>query len=187
MVTFAEMRTPNGHACGEASSALQKSIRRGEEREALYWATELDLAGYGNYAWKRLRLIASEDVGLADPEAVLLTRTLYENWVEQRKAEKDVSPGSAPLFLIHAVVVLARARKNRLVDHAYMVMYEGDREPIEVPDHALDKHTGRGRRLGRGEDHFFDVAAKLVNEVDVGDQYVQEGRAARSRPKRKAA
>jgi hypothetical protein len=41
------------------ASALQKAIRRGNEREALFWASELDLAGYGGYVWKRLRIIAS--------------------------------------------------------------------------------------------------------------------------------
>jgi replication-associated recombination protein RarA len=51
--TFSEQATPNGHLCGEAASALQKSIRRGKERDALYWASELDLAGFGNYIWKR--------------------------------------------------------------------------------------------------------------------------------------
>ena len=51
MPTFAEMRTVGGHFCGEAASALQKTIRRGLEREALYWASELDLSGYGNYVW----------------------------------------------------------------------------------------------------------------------------------------
>jgi replication-associated recombination protein RarA len=65
MSTFSEARTRNGHACGEVASALQKSIRRGEEREALYWASELDLAGYGNYCFKRLRIIASETSALA--------------------------------------------------------------------------------------------------------------------------
>jgi replication-associated recombination protein RarA len=75
MVTFAELRTPNGHACGEVTSALQKAIRRGDERAALYWMSELDLAGYGGYCWKRLRLIASEDCGLADSNVAVQVRS----------------------------------------------------------------------------------------------------------------
>jgi replication-associated recombination protein RarA len=154
MPTFAEMHTPAGHLCGEATSALQKSIRRGLEEDALYWASELDLAGYGNYVWKRLRIIATEDVGLADPEAVLLTRTLYENWLEQRKADGGDTFETA-LFLLHGVLILARANKSRICDHALMVFYEGDREHREVPDYALDKHTSAGRKKGRGLDHFL--------------------------------
>ena len=66
--TFSQTITPGGYLMGEVASAMQKEIRRGHEREALFWATELDLAGYGDYVWKRLRIIASEDVGLADTE-----------------------------------------------------------------------------------------------------------------------
>ena len=82
---FGEMKTPGGYRNSEVTSALQKSIRRGLEEEALFWGSELDLAGYGAYAWKRLRIIASEDIGLADPGVCVQVRTLYENWVEQRK------------------------------------------------------------------------------------------------------
>ena len=181
MVTFASLRTPNGHACGEASSALQKTIRRGEEREALYWASELDLAGYGNYVWKRLRIIATEDVGLADPTAALTVRCLYENWLDQRKAEKGDSLNTS-IFLIHAVLVLARAKKSRICDHALMVMYEGEREPLEVPDYALDQHTSRGRQMGRGLDHFASEGTLLVGE-ELDDPYRDEGLAARANGK----
>jgi hypothetical protein len=38
---FADLMTPGGHRCGEVASALQKTIRRGLERESLYWTTEL--------------------------------------------------------------------------------------------------------------------------------------------------
>lgn len=158
---------------------MQKSIRRGLEREALYWASELDLAGFPAYVWKRLRIVASEDVGLASTETVIAVRALNDNWLELRKA-KDQS-GSERLHLLHAVMLLCRAPKSRIVDHAYMVVYEGERVPIAVPDFALDKHTGRGRRMGRGEAHFFDEAARLENAAELEDPYAEEGRKARSR------
>ncbi len=180
-MTFATMHTPNGHMNGEVRSALQKELRRGKEREALYWASELDLAGYGNYVWKTLRLIATEDVGLADSSVAVVVRCLYENWLDQRKADSGDSL-STSLFLMQAVLVLARAPKSRLVDHALMVMYEGPRTPIPVPDYALDRHTGAGRKLGRGEDHFFEVGALLEHEAPVLDEYAAEGRKARTKP-----
>jgi len=62
---FGKRRTLGGYLTSEVTSALQKSIRRALEEEALFWATELDLAGFGANAWKRLRIIASEDIGLA--------------------------------------------------------------------------------------------------------------------------
>jgi hypothetical protein len=49
MTRFADLPTPGGYLRGEVASALQKSIRRGLEREALHWATELELAGYDEH------------------------------------------------------------------------------------------------------------------------------------------
>src|SRR5437879_4419775 len=65
-MTCGQRITPGGYRCDEVASALQKCIRRGLADDALFWATELDLAGFGEYVWKRLRIIASEDVGLSD-------------------------------------------------------------------------------------------------------------------------
>jgi replication-associated recombination protein RarA len=179
---FATVRTPNGHQCGEVASALQKSIRRGLERESLYWASELDLAGFPDYLWRRLRIIAAEDVGLAAPEVAVQVRALSENFADQRKHNAKSKTGTRSgerLFIVQAVMVLARAPKSRMVDHAVMVVYEGERPRLEVPDWALDKHTARGRKLGRGEEHFFAEGARIENESDLDDPYAEEGRAAR--------
>jgi replication-associated recombination protein RarA len=165
--SFAEQLTPAGHRCDEAASALQKSIRRGEEREALFWASELDLAGYGNYVWKRLRIIVSEDVGLASTETVIAVRALYENWAELRKTVKSPYEGFVRVVLLHAVCLLARAPKSRMLDHVLIAMYAGERPQFEVPDYALDRHTARGRRLGRGYEHFVDVGAQLAKGESV--------------------
>jgi hypothetical protein len=105
--TFSEQTTQGGYLCGEVASALQKEIRRGNEREALFWASELDLAGYGNYVWKRLRIIASEDVGLASTETVIAVRVLYENWLELRKTVKDERhQGFVRVFLLYGSACL---------------------------------------------------------------------------------
>jgi replication-associated recombination protein RarA len=179
-IRFAEIETPGGYLCGEVASALQKEIRRGNEREALFWATELDLAGFGRYVFKRLRIIASEDVGVADSNAAVQVWTLYQLWNEAKK-KKGEPEGHSRIHLLHAVVLLARAPKSRMLDHALMVFYGGDREPLPVPDYALDMHTKRGRQLGRGLDHFFEEGAQLVNET-IDDPYAEEGRAALTRP-----
>ncbi len=175
MPTFSEFRTPGGYLCGEVTSALQKDIRRGNEREALFWAIELELAGYGNYVWKRLRIIATEDVGLGEPMLAVLVRTLYENWMEQRKTDKG-NTQHANLFLVHAVVALSRAPKSRMVDTAYVVVSQRDRPCLEIPDYALDMHTRRGRQLGRGAAHFYDEGAVLRNEAPIDDPYYEEAR-----------
>ena len=125
MPTFATMPTPSGHLCGEVASALQKSIRRGLERESLYWATELDLAGFPDYLLRRLRIIASEDVGMAAPDVAVQVRALSENFTDQRKhnaTSKTGTRSSERLFIVQAVIVLCRAPKWRTIDHAVMAV-----------------------------------------------------------------
>jgi replication-associated recombination protein RarA len=181
-LSFSEMPTPGGYLNGEVASALQKAIRRGDERGALFWASELDLAGFGGHVWKRLRIIASEDVGLADTCVAVAVRALYDNWRELSK-KKDEPAGHYHVFLLHAVCLPARAPKSRSLDHALMLMYAGECEQLPIPDAALDMHTRRGRELGRGLTHFLEEGAKVANET-IDDPYREEGQAALRRPKR---
>ena len=163
---FQDLRpTPGGFDPYEAKSALQKSIRRGLEEDALYWSAEL--AQWNTESlWTRLKIIASEDIGLASPSAALLVRAMYENWKDASKAGSD----EGRLFIQHAVLVLVRAKKSRIVDHATILAFNGELAERAVPDEAIDKHTSRGRLLGRGYQHFFEVGAKLVN-CEIPDPY----------------
>jgi replication-associated recombination protein RarA len=181
-VPFSELTTPGGYKCGEVASALQKEIRRGNEREALFWASELDLAGYGNYVFKRLRVIASEDVGIADSNVAVQVWALYRLWQEARR-KKGEPEGHFRVHLVHAVVLLCRAPKSRLADSALIAFYTGERPKPEIPDYALDLHTARGRRMGRGVDHFYAEGAKVVNET-IDDPYLDEAKVTLSRAKR---
>ena len=121
--------------------------------------------------WKRLKVIASEDVGLAAPVAVSV-RALYENW---RDAVKDAGT-EGRLFIMHAVLLLVRAPKSRIVDHATIVAFGDGFPPRVVPDYALDKHTQTGKAKGRKVNHFFDVGAKLEN-CTLPDAYEKTARA----------
>lgn len=153
----------------ECVSAFQKSVRRGLEEDALYWAVELDMSGqirYTPYLWRRIKIIASEDVGLAmgpgfDHRSKIVgssgfvsdIRALYENWKETEGDERR-------LFLVHAVMMLARARKSRMVDEAATVMY-AQLDHREIPDYAVDKHSKRGRDMGRGERHWIEEGSMI--------------------------
>ena len=176
--------TRNGHPLGEVASALQKAIRRGLEDEALHWGVELDTSNYGEYAWKRLRIMASEDVGLAEPHLAATIYALYQNWIDQRR-KKDRKHGPERLFLIHAILLLVRSRKSRIVDHA-LITYYGNHDQRPIPDYALDKHTGAGRRLGRGVEHFFDEGIQLGNRADLPDEYETKARETLLRDERKS-
>ena len=143
----------------EVMSALQKEIRRGNEENALYWALELEEFN-STLLWNRLKVISSEDIGIAQSFISILIETLHRQYLDFKK--KDESK----LFLAHAILALCRSPKNRIVDE-FLTVIIGERKEgkkIEVEDYALDKHTARGRAMGRGMKHFLEEGAKLVNE-----------------------
>ena len=184
--------TIHGYAIDEIKSALQKAIRLGDEHLALQCAVELDLSKKSQWVWDRLHVLASEDVGLARLGLHKEIEDLHTQW-KKRYRENPTEAGlrgnnPERLFLINAVLILARNQKSRLVDHALITYYENQQpieipedckqsaarmydnpEPIEIPDAALDKHTKRGRnelkqKGAAGINHFFDVGATLKSE-----------------------
>lgn len=196
--------TVNNHNLFEVVSALQKAVRRGNVDDALYWAVDMDLSGYADYCWRRLVVMASEDIGLANPDAVPVIYALHEHYDEM----VGKSPKHRPerLFLVHAVLYLTTSPKSRIVDNALIQHYaEHDRLRREIPDYAFDKHTQRGRAKKRGVEHFFEVGAmvhpypgeaehELITMVEAGhDPYadgakrvLNEGRQLQAGPERKA-
>jgi len=156
-------QTQRGYDFHELLSALQKDIRRGNEYEAVFWAAELESFN-PTALWNRLRVIASEDIGLAESLAPLTIDVLKKEYYDARRQEDD----SYRLFLVHAVLFLARSPKSRIVDDLLIVVYgqiQHEDKKLPIPDYALDMHTSRGKRMGRGFDHFFSEGNKLGNEA----------------------
>lgn len=156
--------TAGGHPFDEATSSLQKAIRRGQEFEAVYWAQELESKFY-KYIWRRLEVISHEDIGLANPQAVIFVRTAKEQYMEMRKDKHKIFS----LALINAVVYLCRSPKTRLADHLLCAVYGNSELKLDPPDEALDMHTRRGRKMGRGLDHFYDEAAKIKPDANMSE------------------
>jgi replication-associated recombination protein RarA len=116
-----------GYDFYEVLSAMQKTIRRGLEEDALYWGTELYLSEYADHAWNRLLVISSEDVGLAST-AGMYVKVLNDMY------RRDKKSGEARLYFTHAILLLARSPKSRIVDHATIASFEGPREKRALPD-----------------------------------------------------
>ena len=153
------IETKRGYEFFEVSSAFQKAIRRGDEEVALYFAVELFNSGFDEYLWKRIKIICSEDIGLAEPFFPMTIQALYRMYVDQKK-KNDTKHQPEKLFLIHAVLLLVRANKSRLVDWA-LITYFDMTEKLPIPDYAYDKHNRKGRAMGRGLDHFWTEGSKL--------------------------
>ena len=153
-----------------ASSAFQKCIRRGMQDEALWLGTEFYLSGYEEYAWFRLRVIVSEDVGLANPELPSQIQALYQTYIDFKKKKNKHGPERLPF--IHALLLVIRSPKSRLVDN-YLCEYFFLRETVEQPDlndkkydFIWDMHTLKGKQKGRGNEHFYNEGGKVENVPD---------------------
>lgn len=160
---------PNGYPLGDAISALQKEIRRGDEYEAMYWALEL-VPHYEVYLWKRLIVIANEDVGIANPTVLLLVPSQRDVYFGFREEGRD---GSARLALANTILAMCRSPKSRVADHFQCVVTQ-DRlhgHVLPVPDYALDKHTVKGKAMGRGVQHWREHGCLLSPPSAVEDPY----------------
>jgi hypothetical protein len=151
-------KTRRGYEPYECISAVQKAIRRSEPREAVYWGWELWASGYDNWAWARLNEILSEDIGPADRYLPATIKSLEA----QSKFEKQ-KKNHGGLQFVHAVLLMATAKKSRIVDWLLMEINSNNCERLEIPDHALDRHTRRGLRMGRDWTHFMQEGALLIN------------------------
>ena len=166
-------QTPRGYDIYELLSALQKDIRRGNEYQAVFWAAELESFN-PKTLWNRLRVIASEDIGIANPLAPLVIDVLEKEYDDARRREND----SYRLFLFHAVLFLARSRKSRIVDDLLNVVYgeiQHEDKKLPIPDYALDMHTLRGKKMGRGLEYFFSEGTKL-NKEPFENPYIEKAK-----------
>ena len=170
-----ETLTKNHYRLDEVVSALQKSIRRGQEEAAAYWALELVDSGMAKYLWRRLLVIAAEDIGLGSPAILPFVAA---GWLGTKECTRDWE-APALEFLGTVVLALCRAAKCREGDDLLWFMstlrQRGTR--LEIPDYALDEHTARGRALQRGRAFWFEHAARVEQPAVPDPQHY--GRAVR--------
>ena len=158
-------RTAHDLAADEVISALQKAIRRGNVENAALLAYEMAHTSpeLERCLWDRLSVISVEDIGFGDVLAPVLVRSL-----EQLSHRFDRHRGDRYLFAVHAVRYLATRHKDRSTDEMYNWMAHAIEDQgllPEIPDHALDMHTVRGRAMGRGKRHFLEVGALVSPEL----------------------
>lgn len=164
----------------EVASALQKCVRRNLEYDACWWAYILHQSGYHKYMWRRLLIIASEDVGNATPDAAVLVNALHQNYQAAISAANR-QKNDALVFAFQAVIYMCRATKTREADSLVNLIrteHTGGKQ-LSVPEFALDFHTKQGRQmLGNWQDGsqddidfrhklWFDEYSKI--EPDSGD------------------
>jgi putative ATPase len=132
-------------------SALHKSLRGSDPDAALYWLGRMLEAGEDPlYIARRLVRFASEDVGVADPQALVIT-------VAAQQAVHFVGLPEGNLALAEAVVYLAAAPKSNSLYRAYSRVQQdiqhGRNEP--VPLHLRNPVTGLMRQTGYGKGYKY--------------------------------
>ena len=105
-------------------------MRGGDENAAVYWLARMLEAGEDpRYVARRLVRFASEDVGLADPQALLQTTAAFT-------AASNIGMPEAGVIIAQAVVYLARAPKSTAVYKAYnaavAAVKEAPNEPVPL-------------------------------------------------------
>ena len=134
-------------------SALHKSMRAGDVHASLYWlARMLESGEDARYVTRRLVRFASEDVGLADPMALLQATAAHT------AAEKLGMP-ECDVVVAQAVVYLARAPKSVAVYKGYKAAKEllkgGGIAADPVPLHIRNAPTELMKDVGYGKGYVY--------------------------------
>ena len=126
-------------------SALQKSIRGSDPDAGLHYLARLLEAGDLVSACRRLMVIASEDVGLAYPQAVSIVKSCID-------AANMLGLPEARIPLAEAVILMATAPKSNSaimgIDAALSDIRKGNYG--DIPAYLMDSHYAGAKKLGRG-------------------------------------
>jgi len=165
----------DGDAHYDTISAFIKSIRGSDPDAALYWLAKMIHAGEDpRFITRRLMISAAEDIGLADPMALVLSTSAHE-------AAEFVGWPEARIPIAEATVYLATAHKSNTAYLAIDAALEEVRSgrTIPVPKHLRDTHYKGAKKLGHGEGykyaHDFDGHFVAQDYLGVDKRFYDPG------------
>jgi putative ATPase len=139
----------DGDAHYDTISAFIKSLRGSDPDAALYWLAKMIYAGEDpRFIVRRMIIFASEDVGLADPQALTVATSAAQalEWVGLPEAQYN---------LAEAAIYLATAPKSNSAGAYFKALADVEKEgKVEVPDHLKDA-TRDGQALGHGQGYKY--------------------------------
>jgi len=139
----------DGDAHYDTVSAFIKSIRGSDPDAALYWLAKMMYAGEDpGFILRRLCILAGEDVGLADPMALVVAQAAATAF-DRIGLPEGIYP------LVEATLYLATAPKSNSALAYFKALKQVEREGrTEVPDHLKDSNRD-GRALGHGKGYLY--------------------------------
>ncbi len=156
-------------------SAFIKSIRGSDPDAAVYWLARMLEAGEDlMFIARRLVILAGEDVGLADPQALPIA-------VAAQQAAHFVGMPEAMFPLAEATLYLATAPKSNSVGRAFSAASDSVRSTRNdpVPLHLRNAVTGLMRGMGYGRDYRYSHDFAADDPRRWAQQYLPEGMAGR--------
>ncbi|MGB0581826.1 MAG: replication-associated recombination protein A, partial [Limisphaerales bacterium] len=141
----------DGDAHYDTISAFIKSMRGSDPDATLYWLAKMIHAGEDpRYISRRIMVHAAEDVGLADPMALVLA-------VSAHQAAEHIGWPEARIPIAEAAIYIATAWKSNSVITAIDAALDDVRSgrTLEVPDHLKDTHYKGAKQLGHGEGYKY--------------------------------
>ena len=133
-------------------SALHKSLRGADPDAALYWLARMLVGGEDkSYIFRRLVRFASEDIGLADPNAITQALACWDAYMRLGSPEGD-------LALAQCVIYLATAPKSNAA-HKALNLAKASAEKsgsLSPPLHVLNAPTRLMENLGYGKEYKYD-------------------------------
>lgn len=145
-------------------SAFQKSIRGSDPDAAIHYLARLIKAGDLISICRRLQVIASEDIGLAYPQASMIVKALVDS-------ARELGFPEARIPLAEATILLATSPKS---NKAYLAIDSAllDLENMkidDIPNHLKDAHYSGAENLNRGVDYKYP---HNYEDSYVGQQYL---------------
>ncbi len=195
----------DGDAHYDTISAFIKSMRGSDPDATLYWLAKMIHAGEDpRFIARRIVIHAAEDVGLADPMALVLANAAFQ-------AAEFIGWPEARIPIAEAALYIATANKSNSVITAIDAALGDVRSgrTLPVPEHLRDAHYPGARRLGHGEGyqyahdfpehfvvqeylgaekHYYDpsdqgVEKKIKERVEKWRTLTAQAKAQRSKPK----
>jgi putative ATPase len=141
----------DGDAHYDTISAFIKSMRGSDPDAAIYYLAKMLYGGEDpRFISRRIVICASEDVGNADPQALVVANAAMQ-------ASDFVGMPEARIILAQATVYISCAPKSNA---SYMAIEKALKDVesgkvLEVPDHLKDTHYAGSKKLGHGKDYKY--------------------------------
>lgn len=141
----------DGDAHYDTISAFIKSMRGSDPDATLYWLAKMIHAGEDpRFIARRIVIHAAEDVGLADPTALILATSAFQ-------AAEFIGWPEARIPIAQAALYIATAPKSnsvvKAIDAALAEVRSNPTQP--VPEHLRDAHYAGAKRLQHGKDYVY--------------------------------